>query len=100
MGINEIIVNIIFIILAIQCIILIITGKAYYMGLNKYTDESVKEFSKAGGIAGFIATIAAMVVHYSLVSKSIIWLALTGFGVAIIALIAYVIFSKKYLVKK
>lgn len=98
---NHVIVYVIFVIMIVEGIIQMATGKAFFYGTDKYDPESLKMFSKKSGIGSVLMGIGAIAFSYGLEAQPHIikWAAIGGLVFAIAGFINFSICHKKYLRK-
>ena len=85
----------------IQGIVMMTSGKVFFLGSDRYEEGSLETFAKKSGFSVIIMSIGLLIFHYGIIQDDpIIWMIVGGAAVAIIGIIVYSIFRKKYLRKR
>lgn len=85
-------------------LLMVITNKPYFIGTEKYTEESLKKYPRPAGTAMILFGVFIFATLYSIrllgEDKISGWVAVACLVAAVISIIALIIIRKKTLVKR
>ena len=84
-----------------QGLVMLIAGKTFFIGADKYSKEVMITFSKKASFSVILMGIGLLVFHFGLSTNPFtIWMFAVGGIMAVIGIVIYVIMAKKYLKKE
>lgn len=90
--------------IALSGVIMVITNKPLFIGTGKYTEESLKKYSRPAGITTILLGASGLAFLYTMRlffdEKISGWITLACLAVVIISIISNIVIIKKTLVKK
>lgn len=85
-------------------VLMVITNKSFFIGTEKYTEESLKRYPRPAGAAMVLFGVFMFAALYSIrllgEDKISGWVVVVCLAAAVISIIALIIIKKKTLVKK